>query len=425
MKSGIISQVLYDMKHQPVIGTVTLLGTAISIFLIMTIVMMTNIRTEPFAPESNRPRILYGIFMNIGYDNGGESSASMKYSLAKRLFGDLTGSDAVTYYQDASTTDVMVKGKAAAEQYIRKVDDNFWKVFDFEFIAGRPFDRDEFEAGLKVCVINRSIASRMYGNEDPIGREVFISQIPFKVIGVVNDVSVLAEEAFGEVFYPFTVNNEQNISWGDSEYFGPYRAAILAASRGEFDNIRDQVKARKAVFDKELKEDNMFLRDHGSPFTQEEKIYVYGSNTDLDKSGERINYILFALLLIIPAINLSSMTQSRIRRRMSETGVRRAFGCSRNRVIADILTENFVLTLAGGLVGLLFTIIFGLFFSEFIFTDNRLNASFNITLEMLLNWKLFGSALIFCFILNLLSSGIPAWRASRVNPVIAINSRNI
>ena len=148
-----------------------------------------------------------------------------------------------------------------------------------------------------------------------------------------------------------------------------------------------------------------------------------GSNGDPDSSGETMRLIIYAILLIVPAINLSSMTQSRLFRRISEIGVKRAFGSTRMGIVGSIIAENFIVTLAGGLLGLIFCFIFGYFFSNMIFTSTDILRDMDVPLQLLLDWKLYGTALLFCFILNLLSSGIPAWRASRVDPVRALSGR--
>lgn len=67
------------------------------------------------------------------------------------------------------------------------------------------------------------------------------------------------------------------------------------------------------------------------------------------------HYIL--ILLLVPAINLSSMTHSRLRQRVAEIGVRRSFGATRGGVMGQIVAENLVLTLMAGVVGLLFCLI--------------------------------------------------------------------
>lgn len=119
------------------------------------------------------------------------------------------------------------------------------------------------------------------------------------------------------------------------------------------------------------------------------------------------------------------MTRSRLRRRVSEIGVRRAFGCHRSRIVYDIIAENFVITLIGGVIGLLLTVMFGSMLFDAVFTTGwfeSYSAKATVSIRALLDWSMFAYALLFCFILNILSSGIPAWRASRVDPVEAINS---
>ena len=96
------------------------------------------------------------------------------------------------------------------------------------------------------------------------------------------------------------------------------------------------------------------------------------------KSVHNRRMLIFALLLLIPGINLSSMTQSRLNQRITEIGIRRSFGCSRGDIMWQVFCENLVLT--------------------------------------------FVYAFLFCLLMNLLSSGFPAWRASRVAITNALNN---
>ena len=121
------------------------------------------------------------------------------------------------------------------------------------------------------------------------------------------------------------------------------------------------------------------------------------------------------------------MTRSRLRRRVSEIGIRRAFGCTRGRIVADILAENFVITLAGGLSRLLLCIGFGALLFDAIYSTvpwTHYAMPSTLSAGALFDWTLGAYALLFCFILNLISTGVPALRASRINPVEAINQKN-
>ena len=65
--------------------------------------------------------------------------------------------------------------------------------------------------------------------------------------------------------------------------------------------------------------------------------------------------IIVLVLLLIPAINMSGITQSRMRKRMAEIGVRKAFGATRSELLTQVLYENLLQTLLGGVLGLFFS----------------------------------------------------------------------
>ena len=70
-----------------------------------------------------------------------------------------------------------------------------------------------------------------------------------------------------------------------------------------------------------------------------------------------MKYVIIVLvLLLIPAINMSGITQSRMRKRMAEIGVRKAFGATRSELLTQVLYENLLQTLLGGVLGLIFLI---------------------------------------------------------------------
>ena len=94
-------------------------------------------------------------------------------------------------------------------------------------------------------------------------------------------------------------------------------------------------------------------------------------------------------------------------------------------MIGQIVMENLVVTLLAGAVGLLFSILFAYLGNGLLFAP-----AYSITLNppevnasILLQPSTFMYALLFCFVLNLLSSGFPAWKASRTSIVNAFGCR--
>ena len=88
-----------------------------------------------------------------------------------------------------------------------------------------------------------------------------------------------------------------------------------------------------------------------------------------------------------------------------------------------ILAENLLVTVVAGIIGLVLSVIFAYFVQDSLFVSDIIAMDIpqaKIAISSLLHWSTFIWALVFCFILNLLSTGIPAWRASRANIVESI-----
>lgn len=242
------------------------------------------------------------------------------------------------------------------------------------------------------------------------------------------DVSTLADTAYGQVWIPYTSTDLINDTWID-DLMGSVSCTILARERSDFPAIREEANRRLDEYNKLISENGWRFISRNRPYDQEKNVLSLsiGANLEPDVSIEHRNrFIIFFILLIVPAINLSSMTQSRLHRRISEIGVRRAFGCTRMEIMGQILGENLVITLLAGILGLLISFLFAYLGNELIFAQQysmTLNPP-TVDASILVHASTFGWALLFCFILNLLSTGIPAWHASRINIVEAIEGKN-
>lgn len=420
MKKRII-QIIYDMRTQPVVAYVTVIGTALTIFLIMTVMMMQQVKLISIAPETHRERMLYGIYIHIkSVDEGSksESSGSINYPSVIKLYGDLDGVEEISYMNDCvSSLDLKGTNNKKFTGDVRYADSGIWSVFDYELLAGRYYTPEEVESGTKVAVVTRSTARSLFDSEDAVGQHFSLDHNDYEVIGIVEDVSKLASFAYGDVFAPIDIP-------GNSEYeLGSLMAAMLVKEGISFEKIREQVKKRYAEYDAELASTGRKTVYHGAPFDQETYVDgINGSNGTPDPKKNKVTRgIIYAILLLVPAINLSTMLHSRLRRRVSEIGVRRAFGCTKARIIRDILAENFIVTLAGGILGLAAGILFALFYDG-LYTSAE-NEIVRPALGLLLDWHILLFAFGACLVLNIISASVPAWQASRLNPVEAINTK--
>lgn len=419
------TQTWAQLRQQPVITLVGIVGTALAIFLIMLVVMMQEVKTAPFAPESNRDRFLHVHYMSITNESWGAGSTSngcMSARTARECFQSLTTPEAVTVYTGYTVpTPVSLPGQPSTCVDMRETDDVFWHVFDFTFTDGKPYDKATFDAGLPVAVVTESVARTLFGTTEATGREFLLNHAPYRVAGVVKDVSTLADTAYGQIWVPYSSTETENDTW--STYMGSMSCTILARSRADFPAIREEAERRRDEFNKQISEEGWRLIYRNRPYDQEKQSIAFGANVEPDvAAARRQRWIIFLILLIVPAINLSSMTQSRLRQRVSEIGVRRAFGSTRLGMLGQIFTESLLTTLLAGVLGLLLSVAFAYLGNELLFAQefsNTVNPP-AIDASILLHASTFGWALLFCFVLNLLSCGFPAWRASRVGIVSAL-----
>ena len=429
MKTNYLRQAWESLRQQPVISCVSIVGTALAIFLIMTVVMTEQLKTAPFAPESNRDRWLvskFGSITNTAWGNDNTSNGAFGYNTVRQVLYRMETPEAVTAFTcNPSTVSVSAPSQPAFGSIMLDTDAGFWHVFDFTFIDGKPYTAEDFEAGLPKAVINQSTARRLFGTADAVGHRFSINHTEYNVCGVVEDVSNLATYSYADIWVPFTSTNTADFSW--CGYMGSLSMIMLAKDKDDFAEIRSEYLRLFDELDKEAAEDGWKFIHRDRPYTQVVAVNTPWANVSPDMDAVyRSSLIIFLILLIVPAVNLSSMTHSRMIRRRQEIGVRRAFGAHRRHIVMSLFIECLIITVAAGLIGLLMSVVCGLLFADVIFTPSTWSDNYHVTaisLRELFHWSTFGWAMLFCFILNLLSSALPAINASRVNIVNALTGK--
>lgn len=424
MFSQYFKQAFYLLKDNKLLSAISIIGTALAITMIMCIILIARTRMANIEPEVHRDRTL-SVQMVIGQninDNGWNNGGYLSLRVIKECFYTLTTAEAVTAITTVTRLAASPDNTTDVKCTVKTTDDTFWKIFRFDFLSGAPYG-EEYISGEKKAVVTRSLARAVFGTEDVVGHTLSLGFIDYTVCGVVADVSVLAENTYAEVWvpYPSLADYESNYTDG---LLGQYYCHILAPSRQAIDEVRAEAQANVDRMNSEQAEFKLLLS--GAPDTQLMSMVREGFFDEPNVSKFVITLILvIVILLLVPAINLSGITLSRMRKRMEEIGVRRSFGATRGELMWQVLTENFLITLMGGVVGLVLS-----YFSVLTLREWLLNTSMSgyygvettVNAGMVVSLDIFVYALIFCLLLNLLSAGIPAWRVSRANIVNALNA---
>jgi len=409
-------QALHILKQDKLISIISIAGTALAITMIMVIYMINEIKTTNIYPEINRNRSLYINGLDISFTDGGHWRTSISYEILKGCLLNLKSPELISASTQLTNAVMNIEGQLTRGTYkLRQTDNNFWSINSFHFIDGKPFSKEEFNSGLKVAVISKRVAKELLNDLSPVGKTVLINYRPYKIIGVVDNISILSTYSFADTWIPYTSSPSYSNDF--------YNCVILAKNKREFKMIKSEILLNQHNFNFIDKSKTI---DLNGPYTISQTLLpIYSSEEAEDeiKANARKNIFILLIALVIPAINLSSFSMSRIRKRKGEIGVRKAFGASKLILITQILYENMITTIIGGFIGFVLSIVSIHFLRNMLFTDPSFvfdNRYISIKVEALFSGSVFLIIFLGCFTLNILSSCIPAIRASNSQIINAL-----
>lgn len=292
-------------------------------------------------------------------------------------------------------------GKAPERFGATGVDVNFFSLFGIRPQLGRVFTEEEAARFEPVTIITNSFWHEHY-NADPaiLGKTAKINSKVYTIVGVLPP-SMDEPTLFGGKIAFFNLDftgmnpDMRNLTW--------YTVAARLKPGVTIEQAQAEMKTLAASM----------AKDH--PATNEGRslnVVPYPSSI-VDGSNNQLAWLVMALsgmVLLIACANLANLQLVRTMRRTQEIGVRFALGCSRGMLIRLLLAESIILSVAGGLIGLLAAK-----------WSNAYVASF-FGFDMPLNFRVLG----FTFVVSLFTGGIfgivPAWIASRTDITVSLKT---
>ena len=421
-----IRQAFTILKQNPLLSTISILGTAFAITMIMAIVITWQTKYADLEPEVNRSRCLYFSAMHVqgkenkDWNNFGKPSAAFM----KECIQPLPEVEACTAFSTADVALVsLTDGNNRLKVDAMSTDPDFWKIFKLQCLDGKSFTEAERGGDMQSVVISASVARKLFGTTEAAGRQMLLNREVVRIIGVVKDVSVTAKDAYAQVWSMYH-SNELNVT-GWWSYNGNRTIAVLARTPDDFPAIKQGVEKR-------VKDVNAGLEQRQIDIMEQPDNIVAHVNHVWSNIGPNLPMlylqygIALFIILLVPSLNLCGLSNSRMQQRVSELGVRKAFGATDGTLVRQILNENLVLTLIGGVVGLIFSYLAVYAMRTWLFTnsDNIGTAGdFSLSMGALFSPAVFVLAFVFCLLINLLSAGLPAWLATRRTIVDSLNDK--
>ena len=423
------------IKQEKLFSSIYIVGTALSIMIVMVLSIVFYLQIANLYPETNRDRMLIvksGVAKGKNKNNDNYNSASLSLQVIETCFMPLKNAEAVAVIDKwDNNSELQIAGSnEPLSVTVKRVNTPFWTVFPFRFIDGKPFTEADFQSGIATAVISESLSRRLFGTTEAIGKTINLNFKPFRISGVVKDASFITARTYAQIWVPFTAFEDYKNNYGSEDLLGSMEVYILSPSKKDMDKVKEEVAGNIDRLNQTKKEYELSIL--GQPDKHWQSSFRLWSNAAPDFNKIIIYYgLIFLILLLVPAISLSGMTESRTERRLAEMGVRRAFGAPVYNLMGQIISENFLFTLLGGVLGLLASYLIVLFGRNWIMQLGQESfvdvppegVNVLITPSMLLNINVFAIALGVCFILNLLCALIPAWRAAHKEIIYSLNAK--
>lgn len=275
---------------------------------------------------------------------------------------------------------------------------DFVSINDWYTDRGNFFNNQDVTDRARVCVLGKTVAASLFGSQNPIGQTVRINKNSFRVIGI---MSSLGQTSGGR--------DQDDVILIPYSTFQRYIKAI-----NEVESISVSVKSSEDIPVAESQIINLLRERHRYGPDQEDEFYIKSQLSIINRifAISRIMTILLAsvasISLIVGGIGIMNIMLVSVGERTREIGIRMAVGAKQKDILMQFLIESVLLSLAGGLIGVLIGILGSKIASSF--TNWPVVISFSATLLA------FGVAAIIGIFFGI----YPARKASQLDPIEAL-----
>ena len=329
----------------------TMLGIVIGIASVIAMVSIGQASTQSVKSElssmgSNMIMIMPARQQRGGIDMGMSSSKSLDNKDLESLKKNTRYVAAVS--PNVSTNKQLIYGNNNHSCSINGVDPSYLDIRKYSLKEGVMFTDDDVKRYNKVCVIGQTVVDALFTNgESPIGKTVRFGSIPMTVIGVLEEKGQngMGNDQDDIVFAPYTTIQKRFLG---ITYFNMMYASATSEEESELAATEITYILRSNHGIKNGADDDFDIR------TQEELVSTMSSISSLMTT---LLAAIASISLIVGGIGIMNIMYVTVTERTKEIGLRMAIGAHNRDIKLQFLCESVILSLIGGIIGIIFGLI--------------------------------------------------------------------
>ena len=322
----------------------TMLGIIIGVAAVIALVSIGNgvkqdIQNSISSLGSNLLMVMPGAPRTPGVRPSQGSMKSLKvsdYEAISKLDGvkaasPYTANSYVTIYQSKNWT-TTVSGVSSNFQ-----DVNNWTMAEGRFISSKNVENRE-----RVAVVGQTVVKNLFAGEDPVGKEIRVKNIPFRVIGVLNSKGngTMGNDQDDAIFIPYTTAMErvEGVDYLRMVY-------VVASDDNGIDRLQSDIE-------------NLLRVRHSIKDTNLDDFNIQNMKSIMETMEQTTGTLtLFlgavaAISLVVGGIGIMNIMLVSVTERTREIGIRKALGATYFVIVTQFLIEAVVISLMGGLIGI-------------------------------------------------------------------------
>jgi len=272
-------------------------------------------------------------------------------------------------------------------------------IRNIRLASGRFFVPEEDRARRRLAVIGPTVAENLFPGIDPIGLQFRIGRVPFEVIGVTEPkgVDFNGLDLDDVIFVPLgtAMRRLLNVPYVQAVYVQAKNAQVLHSAESEITQLLRQRHR---------------LRDELDDFTIQNQATLLAAEWETARSMTLLTSSVAGISLLVGGVGILAVMLISVRERTMEIGLRRALGAGRRDIRTQFLTESMILSLAGGLLGVIGGIAAALGLSLLGYWD------------AVISWPAAALGFVFSVSVGIVFGIYPAIRAAELEPIDALRA---
>ena len=272
------------------------------------------------------------------------------------------------------------------------------QIYNFEIERGKFFSKSDVANSANVACIGPTVAEKLFGDEEPLGKTIKVMGKNFKIVGTIKSkgTNMFGQDQDNAIAVPITTAMTKL-------YGQKYLSMIIADTENEKDiNIATEEMTR-------------ILRKQHALKSGDKNDFSIQSQTEILEALNTVTNIftitigsIAAISLLVGGIGIMNIMLVSVTERTREIGIRKAIGAKNRDVLIQFLTESVVLSLSGGIMGIIFAAVIAFILNRYSPISSTISP-FSILL-----------AVSFSTFVGLFFGIYPAMRAAKLNPIEAL-----